>query len=246
MEFSSPLVRARFLRREKRFLVHAELDDGTPVTAHTNNTGRMSGCLAPGCTVWLSRAGDPRRQLAWTLELVETVADPETGVAAGVPVGVNTARANRLVAEAVAAGRLPQLALYREIRAEVPYGSRRSRADFLLTGLPGRPRARCWVEVKNVTLVAGGHASFPDAPSERARKHLRELADMAARGDGACLVFCVQRGDARSVGPADAIDPEYGRLLRQVAAAGVQVVGAGCRVGTRSIEIIHSIPPVVL
>lgn len=216
------------------------------MVAHTNNTGRMSGCLAPGCTVWLSRADNPRRKLAWTLELTETVADPAAGIAGGILVGVNTARANRLVAEAVSGGRLPPLSSYREIRAEVPYGSRRSRADFLLTGHPDDQERRCWVEVKNVTLVAAGHARFPDAPSERGRKHLLELADMAAQGDRTCLVFCVQREDARTVGPADDIDPEYGRLLRQVTAAGVQVLGAGCRVGPRAIEITAPIPLIVL
>ena len=86
MKFEPPLVRARFLSREKRFIIHAELADGTPVTAHTNNTGRMTGLLTPGADIWLSRADRPERKLKWTLELVDC----------GVLVGVNTALANTL------------------------------------------------------------------------------------------------------------------------------------------------------
>jgi sugar fermentation stimulation protein A len=242
MKFDKPLVRGRFLHREKRFLIHAELDDGRRVIAHTNNTGRMSGCLAAGCPVWLSPADDPRRKLKWTLEVVETVADPDAGTAAGVLVGVNTARANRLVAEAIAGGLAPPLSSYATVRAEVRYGSRNSRADFLLQELPGDPEARCWVEVKNVTLVGDRHARFPDAPSERGRKHLRELTDMIGQGHRAALVFCVQRGDARSVGSADDIDPAYGRALREAVAGGLLVLGLRCRVTPEEIEIVDSIP----
>lgn len=217
LHYPAPLVRATFLAREKRFTVHARLADGREVAAHTNNTGRMRGCLAPGCGLWLSAAANPARKLPWTLELVETVAagPAETPV---VLVGVNTARANELAAEAVAAGLVSGLDPAHTMRREVPYGSRGSRADLLLTAADG---GRSWVEVKNVTLVADGHARFPDAPTARGRKHLEELADAARGGERAALLFCVQRADTVSVGPADDVDPEYGILLRAAAATGV-------------------------
>jgi sugar fermentation stimulation protein A len=242
MEFDRPLVRAVFRRREKRFLIHAELPDGRAVIAHTNNTGRMSGCLAPGCAVWLSPADSPHRKLKWTLELVETEADELTGQSAGVMVGVNTARANRLVAEAIGKGRVPGLGGYGDLKAEAVYPTGQSRADFLLTNHPEDPRPRCWLEVKNVTLVAHGHARFPDAPSERGRKHLLELAAAVQDSDRAVLAFCIQREDALSVGPADDIDPGYGRLLREVAGQGVEILGLRCRVGPLGVEISTSIP----
>ena len=242
MKFPHPLVRGYFLKREKRFFIYAQLDDGRQVIAHTNNTGRMSGCLAPGARVWLSPADNPARKLKWTLEMVETVEDQETGLSGGILVGVNTALANKLVAEALTSGRIPALSKYTEIKAEVGYGTRGSRADFRLTGLPDEPDRPCWVEVKNVTLVTGSHARFPDAPSERGRKHLLELADRVRQGDRATLVFCIQREDARTVGPADDIDPEYGVLLREVAAVGVEIRGARCRLTHEFIEIIDSIP----
>lgn len=232
MEFAHPLLRGRFLGREQRFTVHVGLDDGRTVAAHTNNTGRMTGTLAPGAPVWLSPAAGPGRKLAWTLELVRTTAATGPGIAPGVLVGVNTALANRLAAEAVAAGLVPGLAGAGEPRREVRYGRQGSRADLLYAPADGPP---VWVEVKNVSLVRDGHARFPDAPTARGRKHLDELAQVARDGGRAVLLFCVQRGDAASVGPADDVDPEYGRRLRAAAAAGVVVCGVGMAVSTAGI-----------
>jgi len=241
MVFPSPLVPARFVAREKRFLVHVTLGDGQQAIAHTNNTGTMKGCLVPGGRVWLSPAANPARKLPWTLEITEVAgprpADPP------VLVGVNTALANRLVDEAWRQGQLAGLADLTDIRAEVPYGSRGSRCDFLLTSGPvDAPTARAWLEVKNVSHVRGGQALFPDAVTQRGRKHLLELAEMAGRGDRAVLIFVVQRGDADRVGPADAIDPEYGRTLRQVAAAGVELVGLRATVRPNCIRPADPLP----
>jgi len=225
LNFRHPLVRARFLRREKRFLIHATGADGVQLLAHTNNTGRMSGCLFPGNTIWLSPAQNPDRKLKWTLEIVETPA--------GVPVGVNTGLANRLVADAIAAGLIPDLAGFPHLRREVRYGSRGSRADILLAG----EAARVWVEVKNVSLVEDGHGRFPDAPTERGRKHLLELQEMVRGGDRAALVFCSQRPDALTLGPADDIDPDYGHLLREAAQCGVEIFGVGCLVSPEAVSV---------
>ncbi|RKZ16755.1 DNA/RNA nuclease SfsA [bacterium] len=232
MRFTSPLIRGSFLAREKRFTIHVRLDDGREVAAHTNNTGRMRGCLAPHCPIWLSAAANPARKLPWTLELVETTDETGPGIAAGVLVGVNTARANDLAVEAIGGGMVPGLDPTWQLRREVPYGRQGSRADILLTGPDNR---RAWVEVKNVSLVENGHARFPDAPTARGRKHLEELATMVAAGDRAVLLFCVQRGDADSAGPADDIDPDYGVLLRSAMAVGVEVHALGMDVDTAGI-----------
>lgn len=240
MKYPQELVRARFVRREKRFFIHALLDDGSPVIAHTNNTGRMSGCLAPDAVIWLSPADNPARKLKWTLELVETQEDVAMGIPGGVLVGVNTAMANRLVQEALTDQVIDNLSGYPNIRAEAPYGSRRSRIDFLLRGHVSRPD--CWVEVKNSTLVNHGHARFPDAPSERGRKHLLELEEILEQGQRAALVFCLQREDAESVGPADDIDPEYGQILRKVTDRGLEVFGARCTMSTSEVKISTLVP----
>jgi sugar fermentation stimulation protein A len=229
LDFPDTLVSGRFLRREKRFFIYARLDDGTEVVAHTNNTGSMRGCLFEGARLWLSPANNPERKLKWSLEIVEAEAVDGDGRDIQVMVGVNTILANKLVAEAITGGFIPDLAGFDELKTEVRYGSRNSRIDILLTG----GGQKVWVEVKNVSLVERGHARFPDAPTERGRKHLLELQEMVAAGDRAALVFCVQRGDAVTVGPADDIDPEYGRLLREAASNGVEIIGLATEVKPR-------------
>jgi sugar fermentation stimulation protein A len=241
LQFPVPLVPGRFLRREKRFFIHAEIEDGRAVVAHTNNTGSMRGCLAPGARVWLSPAANPARKLRWSLEIVEATARDTHGRDIQVLVGVNTILANKLVAQAFTDGLLPALAGFDSVRPEVRYGTGSSRADFLLsTG-----ETRVWVEVKNVSLVENGHARFPDAPTARGRKHLRKLAEVVAAGERAALVFCCQREDALTVGPAEDIDPQYGQLLRQAAAAGVEIMGLRARVTPRHVQPDRLIPVVL-
>jgi sugar fermentation stimulation protein A len=184
MRFPQPLVRGRLVARYKRFFADVVLDAEGPVTAHVPNSGKMLGLLDAGNVCWLSRSDAPKRRLPWTLELIQ-----EPG---GALVGVNTFHPNRLAAEAVAAGAIPELAGYPSLRREVRYGVN-SRIDILLEH-PDRPP--CWVEVKNVHLLRRpGLYEFPDCVTERGRKHLDELAAQAAAGDRAVLLFCVQRAD---------------------------------------------------
>ena len=214
MRFPVPLIGARLTRRYKRFLADVTLDDGTALTAHCPNTGSMLGCQLPGSRVWLSRSDNPKRKYAYTWELVE--------LDGGILVGINTGRSNALVREAIESGVIGELGGYDEIRAEVRYGNENSRVDFLLTGDHGA----CYVEVKNVTAaVEEGIALFPDAVSTRGTRHLRELiGTLSHAGRRAVLCFCVQRSDVREVRPADDIDPDYGRTLRQARDAGVEVI----------------------
>ena len=238
MNFPQPLTKGNLLKREKRFLVHTRLNNGQEVIAHTNNTGSMRGLLAPDAEIWLSPANNPARKLPWTLELITTAENSVSGVQDGVLVGVNTILANHLVREALDNRLLPLASPGAEIRAEVKYGQG-SRVDFLITEEQGN---RCWVEVKNVSLVENGHARFPDSPTVRGRKHLLELEAMVKGGDRAAMVFCIQRNDALTVGPADDIDPLYGQLLRQVIRSGVEVFAVECKVTTSGITPCRCLP----
>lgn len=212
--FPRPLVRGTLIRRYKRFLADVRLDDGREITAHSVNPGRMTGLQTPGTTVWLSPQDNPKRKLAWTWEIGTDDRGPM--------VGVNAILANRLVAEALAANVIPTLEGYGAIKREVRFED--ARIDFTLEGHACDPR-RAWVEVKSATLGLGeGVVAFPDAPSARGRRHLSTLATLAAAGDRAVLLFLVQRVDAKTVVPADAVDPEYGQLLREVATRGVEVL----------------------
>lgn len=214
MKFADTLLEGRLIRRYKRFLADVELGDGCRVTAHTPNTGSMLGCAEPGARVWLLDTGDPRRKYPLSWELVES--------ANATLVGINTLLANKLVAEAIETGVIRELQGYRTLRREVRYGSANSRIDLLLQ--QGK-QPDCYVEIKNVTLLdAAGCALFPDAVTARGLRHLHELQNMVAAGQRATMMFCVQRGDARSVAPADAIDPAYGAALREAAACGVEVL----------------------
>ncbi len=238
MRFPAPLISGTLLLREKRFLAHVRLDDGRTVVAHTNNTGAMRGCSTPGSRVWLSPADNPQRKLKWTWELISIADSP----ASPTPVlaGINTILPNRLAAEALRDERIAPLAGYDRVRTEVRYGTEKSRIDVLLER---GEHERCWVEVKNVTLVdADGRGSFPDSPSERGRKHLRELGAMAEAGDRAAVLFVVQRADIVSVEPADAVDPEYGAELRRVAALGVEVLAWQADVTVQGVTLERELP----
>lgn len=217
------------IRRYKRFLADIELPDGSVVTAHCPNSGSMKGCNLPGAPVLLSVSPNPNRKLAHTWELVQID---------GFWVGLNTMLPNRLAEEAIADGTVAELQGYETIRREVCYGSERSRIDLLLEG----SRGRCYVEVKNVTLVEGGQALFPDAVTTRGQKHLRELMEVVAQGDRGVIFFTVQRGDGAGVAPADTIDPEYGRLLREAVKNGVEALAYRAKVTPEAIRLTERLP----
>ncbi|WP_118137708.1 DNA/RNA nuclease SfsA [Oceanicella sp. SM1341] len=227
MQFARPLVRATLLRRYKRFLADVTLSDGREVTAHCANPGAMTGLAEPGTTAWVEPAGPGKRKLAWSWRLAEL---PDGTLAC-----VDTGAANRVVAEALAAGAVPELAPWSTIRPEVRLGAA-SRADFRLEG-PGLPPL--WLEVKSVTLSrVPGLAEFPDTVSARGARHLGELAarvaegERAARvaeGERAALLYLVQRDDCTRVATAADIDPAYHRAMREARAAGVQVFALAAR-----------------
>lgn len=209
MKLPSPLLPGKLLRRYQRFLADVQLADGRVVTAHTPNTGSMLQCAVPGHEVLVSIAANPARKLGFTLELIRVN---------GHWVDTHPHRTNRVVEEALRAGSIAELAGYK-VTPEVRCGA--SRLDFGLE----RGSERVLVEVKNVTLICEpAVACFPDAVTTRGQKHLQELLSVHRQGARAVIFFLVQRGEATAFTPADRIDPEYGRLLREVVAGGVEVL----------------------
>ncbi len=236
MEFDAPLVPATLIRRYKRFLADVQTRAGTRLTVHCPNTGSMQGCSTPGLPVWLSDSCNPARKYRYTWELVEVRPD--------VLVGIHTGRSNRLVREALGAGLLEELRGFSSIRAEVRLPAGGSRIDFLLDG--HKQGQRCYLEIKNVTAaVHDGVGLFPDAVSTRGSRHMRHLAECRTAGDRAALVFCVQRNDVEQVQPADQIDPEYGRALRDAVAAGVEVYALGAEVTVSGVRLERRLPVVL-
>lgn len=230
MLLPQPLVRGRLVARYKRFFADLVLDDGRAITAHCPNPGAMLGVNQPGQGAWVSWSDDPKRKLAWTLQLVE---------ADGGLVGVNTMLPNKLVAEALANGAIPELAGYATVRPEVNY-AQASRVDFLLTN-PDRPP--CWLEVKNVHLSrTPGLAEFPDCVAARSTRQLRDLTEQVAAGDRAVALFVVQREDCEGFMACVELDPAFAQGLDEAAAAGVEVLIYGCAVNTRAIQLSRPIP----
>lgn len=228
MRFPSKLIRGTLVQRYKRFLADVRLADDRIITAHCTNTGSMLGCKEPGSPVFLSLSDNPKRKLAYTWEMIQIHRSW---------VGINTMHPNRLVAEAVEAGVIPELRGYATVRREVKV-SAHSRLDLCLEGSPGR----CYVEVKNVTASLDRAAAFPDAISERATKHLKELMRLKRQGYRAAVVFVVQRVDCDYFRPADEIDAEYGRWLRRAVKTGVEALPYQARVGPREIVLTHRLP----
>lgn len=226
MRFATPLVRGRLIERYKRFLADVILDDGRAVTAHCANPGAMLGLKAPGLTVWLEPIADPRRALAWSWRLVEL---PDGHLA-----GIDTSLPNRIVAEALAEGRIPGLAGYERIRPEVRYATK-SRIDFLLSAA-GRPDA--YVEVKNVHLRrTAGLAEFPDSVTARGARHLADLAAMADAGHRAVMLYVVQRSDCDRFGVAADLDPAYAAAYAAARARGVEVLVHATRIDRLGISL---------
>lgn len=225
-----PLHRGRLLKRYKRFLADVALDSGMTVTAHCPNSGRMTGCSQAGQPVYLSYDNHPKRKLQYRWELIEM---PDSLV------GVNTMVPNRLLADAIRTAGVPELLGYNQVRSEVAINSH-TRLDLKLSA-PGVPD--CYIEIKNCTLVEDGRAMFPDAPTLRGQKHMRELAELKRdNGMRAIVFFLVQRMDARYFTPADTIDAEYGRQLRRAVAQGVELIAYDTEIDLQRIRLRRPLP----
>jgi len=234
MRFSSKLISATLARRYKRFLADVVFDSGDMTTVHVANPGAMTGLDRPFSRVWLSDSGNQLRKFPLTWELVETDlgSGPEL-------VGVNTAQPNLLVADALAAGLIPELRNYTSIRREVKYGEG-SRIDFLLEA-PAQPP--CYVEVNNVHLMRRPRlAEFPDNMTDRGAAGLDELMAVRRSGARAMLLFIIQIASAERFAIARDIDPAYAEAFERARAKGLQVQAWRCQVGVDGIEIAAPVP----
>ncbi len=223
MNYPGPLHKGVLLRRCQRFLADVQAADGSALTIHCPNTGSMLGCREPGSRVWYTASGNPKRKYPHTWQIVE--------VEGRHLVGINTGMANPLVAEAIAAGLVEPLAGHVAIKRETMYRSGNGRADFLVS----LPAGECFVEVKNVSLAEpDGTGLFPDAVTERGQRHLRELIALRSQGTRAMVIFCIAHDGVHSLRPADRIDQDFGILLRQAAAAGVELLAYGASYDVRA------------
>ena len=224
-----PLIKGVLIQRYKRFLADIELETGEKVTVHCPNSGSMKGCAIPGSRVWLSESDNPKRKYKYTWELIKV---PETMI------GINTQVPNKLVKQSIENGLIQELSGYDRVTAEVKTSSH-TRLDLLLEN---EAKEKCYVEIKNCTLVEKGIAMFPDAVTTRGQKHLDELVHLVSSGYRGVIFFLIQRMDANSFKPAEMIDKVYAQKLRKAVQKGVEVIAMDTSINTRMIRIKKHIP----
>ena len=210
MEYSK-MVAGTFRSRPNRFIAHIEID-GKEEICHVKNTGRCRELLQPGATVWCLDALSPTRKTRYDLICVEK---------GQRLINMDSQAPNKAAGEWLAGGGLGHL---ENLKAESTQGN--SRFDFSFTK-DGKP---CFLEVKGVTLETEGVCAFPDAPTTRGVKHLKELTSLAKEGYGAYVLFVIQMGDVKYLHPNDKTDPAFSQALRDAADAGVQVLAMDCKV----------------
>jgi len=226
VKFDRTLQPATFIERVSRFSARVDLG-GQVEYVLVPNSGRLKELLFPGNRVFLLERAAPHRKTRYDIALA---------LCQGVLVSVDARLPNALIAEAFERQNIRELSAYQLVRREVRFGT--SRYDLLLA----RGKNKCLLEVKSVTLVKEGIGLFPDAPTERGARHVRELVGARRRGYQAAVVFCIQREDAQAFAPNDRTDPGFGEALREAARKGVRVLAYKCHVDFRKIDVTQSVP----
>ena len=211
------ITRAVFLNRPNRFIAEVEVN-GTKENVHVKNTGRCRELLIPGCEVWLTEPGTPGRKTRYDLVAVRK----ENGVL----FNIDSQAPNHVVKEWL--GKQD----YDKVVPEYTYGE--SRIDFYME----HGKERYLMEVKGCTLEIDGTGYFPDAPTERGAKHLRELAKAAESGINAAIAFVIQMDGVSEVKTNTATDPEFSNAFEDAKAAGVKVLFLKCHVEPDELEIV--------
>jgi sugar fermentation stimulation protein A len=211
-----------FLSRKNRFIANVEID-GKMELCHVKNTGRCRELFIEGTKAYVERNDKPDRKTKFSLIAVEKE---------GELVNVDSSAPNRVVREWLQKGNL--FSFCTDIRQEVVYGN--SRFDFYVEA-----EKPYFIEVKGVTLEENKIARFPDAPTQRGVKHMKELCRCAEEGYGAGIIFVVQMKKAECFVPNDRTHPEFGYVLREAKKAGVFVKAVNCLVEQDSLEIFHEI-----
>ncbi|MGI6254559.1 MAG: DNA/RNA nuclease SfsA [Acutalibacter sp.] len=205
-----------FLSRPNRFIAHVRTPEGEQI-CHVKNTGRCRELLVPGATVYLEKSPNPNRKTKYDLIAVEK---------GKLLINMDSQAPNK-VAEEYLPRLLPGLTFWRR---EQIWGN--SRFDFYAEA----GGERWFLEVKGVTLEVDRAALFPDAPTQRGVKHLRELVRCQEEGYRTCVLFVVQMAGMEYVAPNRATHPEFAQALEEAAACGVRVEAVGCRVTPSTLE----------
>lgn len=217
------MISGTFLCRPNRFIAHVEIE-GKEEIVHVKNTGRCRELLPTGAKVWCHRSNNPNRKTKYDLICVQK---------GQRLINMDSQAPNAAVGEWLRSGGLGNVTY---IRTEVVYGN--SRFDFAFE-IDGKP---CFMEVKGVTLENDGVCAFPDAPTSRGAKHLKELACAVQEGYRAYVLFVIQMADVKYLHPNDATDPAFSEALRQAAEAGVTVFAMDCEITPDTMILSKEVP----
>lgn len=217
------IVSGTFLKRPNRFIAHIEIN-GKEEICHVKNTGRCRELLTPGAKVYCLDAQSPTRKTRYDLIAVQKGCRL---------INMDSQAPNTAVKEWLSAGGLGKL---ENLRTESKHGDSRFDFSFQKDGIP------CFLEVKGVTLETDSVCAFPDAPTLRGTKHLRELTALAKQGYGAYVLFVIQMSDVSCFQPNDPTDPTFAAALRQAAQAGVQILAMDCAVTPDTMTLRTPVP----
>lgn len=214
------ITKAKFIARPNRFIAKASVD-GNELVVHVKNTGRCKELLIPGCTVYLEKADNPERKTPYDLVAVEKD---------GRIINIDSQAPNKVVKEwLISQGE------YDKVQPEYKFGN--SRIDFYME----KAEVRYLMEVKGCTLFIDGIGYFPDAPTERGAKHLRELTDAVKKGYNTSVAFVIQGEGITEVRPNEATDPDFAKAFYEAKATGVEIVFYLCKVTDDSLYITREI-----
>jgi len=227
MKFKERLLQGALVKRYKRFFVDIEYKNKI-ITGHCPNSGSMKGLLNTGNKVWFSKSDNPSRKLKYTLEIIEVEKEM---------VGINTLLTNKIVLEALNHKKINSLIKFNDINTEVKF-SHNTRFDFLLL----KNKEKCFLEVKNVTLVREKKISeFPDAITSRGTKHLNELCNAKKKGYQSYILYLIQREDCDSFRIAKDIDKKYKIAFSKALKSGVKILCYDCKLNNEEIKLNNQI-----
>ncbi|MGQ8365933.1 DNA/RNA nuclease SfsA [Glaciecola sp. 1036] len=222
--FPTPLIQGSFQTRYKRFLADIKLPENKVITAHCANTGAMTSCYYPDCTVFLSKSDNPKRKLAYSWELSTDLH--------GNLICVNTSIANRFVENVLKEGKISEFQAYSYIRREVKFED--SRLDFLIEDEKSN---YLYLEVKSVTLADSHGSKFPDAKTVRGLKHSLSLIKAKQKGFDACLVYVIMRNGQDTFRLASDVDPIYTASVKELVNFGIKILVIYTKITPQSIEV---------
>ena len=223
MFFENKLISGQFVKRYKRFFVDIKIKNKI-ITAHCPNTGSMYGLLKKGNKAWVSKSNNPKRKLAYTLEIIEIKK---------IKVGVNTHSTNKIVYHALKNNLIKEFKNILKIKTEVQFG-KNTRFDFMVID----KKSKTFIEVKNVTLSRKkGMSEFPDAVTSRGLKHINQLIEASRKNFKIFILYLVQRNDCNMFTIAKDIDPDYASALANAVKNKLNVLCYDCKFSPKGIKV---------